>query len=201
MKYDISLLDGLPDVMSLEDVRVFCHISKRTARYYLQNGLIPCRNNGKKTHCYSVTREQLADALGRFEACPDKFAVPKTVTAGDKTKAGRIAALVMLNDRDVRSDATKKYYRRLLADRPDVLGTSDVSSVTGYCTTAVNEWCNKGLLPYVDIHGKRMIAKTNLFKYVLSKDYNNITRKSKKHLCAIRTIHESIGSEAAWNEA
>ena len=71
MKYDISLLDGLPDVMSLEDVRVFCHISKRTARYYLQNGLIPCRINGKKTHCYSVTREQLADALERFEACRD----------------------------------------------------------------------------------------------------------------------------------
>ena len=47
MKYDYKEIKRLPDTFSLEDLRVVCHISKRTARFYLQTGLIACHNNGK----------------------------------------------------------------------------------------------------------------------------------------------------------
>lgn len=42
MIYDLNEIANLPDTFSLEDLRVVCHISKRTARYYLRAGLIPC---------------------------------------------------------------------------------------------------------------------------------------------------------------
>ena len=35
MIYDLNEIANLPDTFSLEDLRVVCHISKRTARYYL----------------------------------------------------------------------------------------------------------------------------------------------------------------------
>ena len=42
MIYDLNEIANLPDTFSLENLRVVCHISKRTARYYLRAGLIPC---------------------------------------------------------------------------------------------------------------------------------------------------------------
>ena len=54
MIYDLNEIANLPDTFSLEDLRVVCHISKRTARYYLRAGLIPCEISEKKTHCYTI---------------------------------------------------------------------------------------------------------------------------------------------------
>lgn len=45
-----QLLKDYPDVMSLDQMRTVCHISKKTARLLLQNGYIPHTNTGKKTH-------------------------------------------------------------------------------------------------------------------------------------------------------
>ena len=48
MKYDYKEIKKLPDTFSLEDLRVVCHISKRTARFYLQTGLIACITTVRK---------------------------------------------------------------------------------------------------------------------------------------------------------
>ena len=59
MIYDLNEIAMLPDTFSLEDLRVVCHISKRTARYYLRAGLIPCEISEKKTHCYTIRKYKL----------------------------------------------------------------------------------------------------------------------------------------------
>ena len=51
MTFNQKEIAKLPDTLSLEEFRVVCHISKHTARYYLQSGLIPCEISDKKTHC------------------------------------------------------------------------------------------------------------------------------------------------------
>lgn len=58
MIYDLNEIANLPDTFSLEDLRVVCHISKRTARYYLRAGLIPCEISDKKTHCYTIRKSR-----------------------------------------------------------------------------------------------------------------------------------------------
>ena len=40
----------------------------------------------------------------------------------------------------------RTYYTELLADYPDVLTTQVVSKITGYGTTTINNWCNKGYI-------------------------------------------------------
>ena len=40
----------------------------------------------------------------------------------------------------------RTYYTELLADYPDVLTTQVVSKITGYGTTTINSWCNKGYI-------------------------------------------------------
>ena len=47
MKQYFKDLDRYADVLTKEQMRVVCHISKRKAAYLLQAGLIPCINTGK----------------------------------------------------------------------------------------------------------------------------------------------------------
>ena len=70
MIYDLNEIAKLPDTFSLEDLRVVCHISKRTARYYLRAGLIPCEISEKKTHCYTIRKEDLLNALKEYQNSP-----------------------------------------------------------------------------------------------------------------------------------
>ena len=46
-----EILTPYPDPMSRNDFRIVCHIGTRTSLYLLQSGLVPCKNNGKKTRC------------------------------------------------------------------------------------------------------------------------------------------------------
>lgn len=46
------LLNQYPETVQKEQFRIICHISKRTARYLLQSGLVPCVQSGKKTRNY-----------------------------------------------------------------------------------------------------------------------------------------------------
>ena len=44
-----EILAPYPNPMSRNDFRIVCHIGTRTSLYLLQSGLVPCKNNGKKT--------------------------------------------------------------------------------------------------------------------------------------------------------
>ena len=48
------LLNQYPETVQKEQFRIICHISKRTARYLLQSGLVPCVQSGKKTRNYTI---------------------------------------------------------------------------------------------------------------------------------------------------
>lgn len=50
------LLNQYPETVQKEQFRIICHISKRTARYLLQSGLVPCVQSGKKTRNYTIMK-------------------------------------------------------------------------------------------------------------------------------------------------
>lgn len=49
-----ALLMEYPEVISKEQVYRICHISKRKATWLLENGIIPCKDSGKKTRRFQV---------------------------------------------------------------------------------------------------------------------------------------------------
>jgi hypothetical protein len=63
-----EILTPYPDPMSRNDFRIVCHIGTRTSLYLLQSGLVPCKNNGKKTRCYKIAKKDVAEYLYRREA-------------------------------------------------------------------------------------------------------------------------------------
>ena len=64
MKVNEFELESLPETLSMEQIRLICHVSKLTARFYVKSGLIKNKNSGKQTRCY---REIIGAAEGMKE--------------------------------------------------------------------------------------------------------------------------------------
>ena len=149
MIYDLNEIAMLPDTFSLEDLRVVCHISKRTARYYLRAGLIPCEISDKKTHCYTIRKEDLLDALKEYQKQPCKFVIPKALNDEKRQRQEalkmmveqRILSINCLPEKDLKSTTLKKYYQKRLENCRDMLQPPDIESITGYPRKIVRRWC------------------------------------------------------------
>ena len=192
MKYSYEEIAKLPDKLSLEDFRVVCHISKRTARYYLQSGLVICENNGKKTHCYIIQKRDLIAALKEFEEHPCKFYIPKEFYNGGKYHKGKMHILTYLPDDDIKSPVTKAYYEKKMEDLPDLLCSAQVADITGYDQKTIRTWCVEKRIKYLSIHPRVWIPKEFFMDFLLSEEYNNIPRKSQTHLDDIHKIYRKL---------
>lgn len=196
MTFDLNEVAQLPDTFSLEDFRVVCHISKRTARYYLRNGLIPCEINDKKTHCYSIKRQELINALKEYQKCPYKFAVPKQwddeKQQSQPLTEQKICAITYLSDKDLTSPTLKKYYVKKLEDCLDLLDCKEIERITGYSRKTINRWCEEGKLHCIRLKPHVLVQKKKLLPFLTSKEYNSIMSKSKVHLEDIHEIYRKI---------
>ena len=88
MKKELYNLDQYEDILTKEQMRIVCHISKRKAMYLLQSGLIPCINTGKKTHTYLIKKTDIENYLRDREVNPWRYAVsyPKQASATDRSR-------------------------------------------------------------------------------------------------------------------
>ncbi len=191
MKYHWRDIQKLPDEISLEDLRIVCHISKSTARYYLQLGLIHCKHNGKKTHCYYIKKSDLITALKEYEDNPSKFTIPKEVHAGKKAPKKHFS-VTQLSERELESSIAKSFYQNKLKEFPDLIYSDQAAEVTGYTRKTVIRWCSKGHLPYLYKHPKTYIPKKDFLLFLLSETYNKIAKKSETHLWAMKHIHQEF---------
>ena len=67
MKVQEFELENLPATLSMEQIRLICHVSKLTARFYVKIGLLKNKNSGKQTRCYSVAREDFLQCIEEYK--------------------------------------------------------------------------------------------------------------------------------------
>ena len=64
MRPEFNDWNSIPDRISKDRFCKICHMSKKTATKYLGND-IPCSDNGKKTHRYTINKTDLISFLER----------------------------------------------------------------------------------------------------------------------------------------
>ena len=200
MTFNQKEIAKLSDTLSLEEFRVVCHISKRTARYYLQSGLIPCEISDKKTHCYTIKKQDLLNALKEYQKQPCKFAIPKELNDEKRQRQlqlemqveQKIQYINCLSDKDLLSPTLKKYYEKKLEVCLDLLNSTEIMRITGYSQKAIHRWCGQRKLHCIKRHPRILVPKKNLLLFLASKEYNSILRKSQVHLEDIHKIYRKI---------
>lgn len=192
MKLNLEELKHYPDVLNKEQFRSVCHISKRTALYLLQSGLVRAHHTGKKTHSWLIRKEDIISYAEQYEDNPFVFTAPEKWYIYGKSNVQEPD-----NSRVPRGEefeaATKKYYTNLLENEKDVLTTQDIVRITGYSTPTICRWVHRGKLKshfaYVE---KYYIPKVFLFSFLCGDFYNYIVRKTPEHIKSIHDICDMV---------
>src|SRR5699024_10809122 len=79
-----ALLLEYPAVISKDQLYRICHISKRKATWLLENGIIPCRDSGKKTRRFQIYTADVVNYLITLENEPQKVAIPVGIFTSNK---------------------------------------------------------------------------------------------------------------------
>jgi len=191
MKVDLAALNAFPDIMNKEQMRIACHISKRTALFLLQYNLIPNETSGKKTRCYRIKKSDVISFILDREINPEKYIAPQDwYRYGNKVVKPykiRIVPDVSIDDPRFRA-----YYEKKLNSLPDVFDVPTAAAFTGYNNRTVHSWirCNK--LKALSVRYKYMIPKSYFLDWVCSEEYNATNRKSKAHINMLWEISDSF---------
>lgn len=172
--------DAIPNVITKDQLYRICHISKSTAQYLLQSGKIPCEYTGKKTRCYKIRKADVIVYLEERKVFPESYSAPAGWYRGTyRIKTEHTVPEVVLKE-------LKLFYTELLSSLPDVLTATDVSRLTGYGKTTINNWCKKDLLKSFQRGQVNYIPKIYLVEFFCSNYFRTIIRKSDWHIKTLK---------------
>lgn len=156
MQKDYSdLRQKYPAVISSEQLSKICHISKRKAKWLLENGIIPCVDTGKKTWRFQISIEAVIDYLAKRDANSLTIAAPPGIFSSKPHQ--KPAAPVDLA-------ALRAYTQRLWRNEPDVLTVEEASRISGFSKDTIYHWIHKERLMSIRYMGRHIIPKEELIK-------------------------------------
>ena len=144
-----------PAVISCEQLSKICHISKRKAKWLLENGVVPCIDTGKKTWRFQISIDAVLDYLLKRYANSLPVAAPPGIFSSKPHK--KTAAPVDLA-------ALREYTQRLWRNEPDVLTVEEASRISGFSKDTIYHWIHKERLMSVRYMGRHIIPKEELIK-------------------------------------
>ena len=183
-----------PETISKDQFYRIAHISKATALYLLQSGLVPCRDSGKKTRRYTIRMNDVIFYMIDREKHPEVYQAPVNwykKRSGKKLSPADCKSMSLkLSSRDRK--AFRKYIEKRLEDYDDLMKVAEVMEVIGYSDTSIHRWCRGKKLKVFFVSSKFLIPKVSLVDFLLSQDSFDIKRKSAKHIFLIRTFLEQF---------
>ena len=172
----------VPDELTMEQFYKLCHVGKKTARYLLRSGKIPCKYTGKRTHSYTIRKEDVIAFLKDREQFPEAYkAPPGWYSGGYDPRSHHDIPPIVLKDMHV-------YYEELLAKQPDVMTAKDVEALTGYAVSSVNNWVRRGYLKAFRKGSIYLIPKLYLVEFFCSVPFRTITRKTPWHVQTLKNF-------------
>ena len=183
--YDFAKIKAnYPEKIGLEQMRVICHISKKTARYLLTSGLVPCIDTGKKTRQYIINTKDVITYLKKRPSQPEKFSAPTGYYSASWNKGGKPKMLTLREWANLDTAKSRKKFQDFLTLKTqpysDVLSVAEASRLTGYHHNTLTNWCHNGYIRYFEISGGYMIPKSCLLNFLLSPHILDSYRPSKK---------------------
>lgn len=163
---DLSFVEHLkttyPEEITKDQFYRICHISKKTASFLLETGIVPCRNTGKKTRQYKIYLDDVISFLDKREQNLLAWKIPKDYY---KKKPKEIKKTTMLDCEGVN---IREFLTELISSYDDVLTVKEVAMIVGHTTKTIYKWCLCGKLQSFLIYSKRKIPKEYLLDYLCS---------------------------------
>jgi len=166
--YDL-LRETYPAIISGDQLCRVCHISKRKAKWLLENGVIPCEDTGGKTRRYRI---QLEDAIAYLKKGKKLPAPPKGSITCPKP---RVRPPLCTED-EARARLTA-----LWREEPDALTVQRTVELSGYSPCTVGRWIKAGKLAAVWYFSRYRISKLSLIEHLAAMSEHEPQYLSARH--------------------
>ena len=130
------LFKEYPEYITKEQLYQICNVSKKTALYYLESGLLPAIDRGTQTHRFKIAIIDVVAFLNARDKNPDNYrATPGWYRGNGGYRKNSTYHLVRIR----RGKKTEIRIALWLKDRPDLLTPMNVSQITGYAQATVHD--------------------------------------------------------------
>ncbi len=179
------ILDEYPEYITKEQLYQICQVSKKTALHYLANGLIPCRDTGKKTRRYSIKTEDVVLFLQARDENPESYSAPHGWYKGQHHCFPKVLTPAM-------REKLRAALTVVLETYPDVLDCGEVCKITSYCKSTINKWCSLNQIKHFNVRGANRIPKAVLLEYLTQEGCHAVNEKAYGHILMLaKTMAES----------
>lgn len=169
------LREQYPEIISKDQLYRICNISKRKARWLLENGIIPCEDSGKQTRRFHVRLEDVITFLEQRDAGLLQEKIPVGIfSCGEHSSAQPRQTLD--------SGALCAFLLERWADAPDMLTAQQAASLCGYGSATINNWIGKGRMKAVPCRGRNLIPKEFLAERLASREVQLSSNRSEFYI-------------------
>ncbi len=170
--------------ISLEAFTKLAHISKRKAKWLLENGHIPCIDTGKRTHRFMIPMK----AVNKFlRSSPAKCPVGIFSSKPPTTQASHLIA--QISPTDLRKYLTLRWHYE-----PDGLQIEEIAALLGYTCPTVRRWLRSGKLKYIVTQRGAIIPKPYLVSFISTYTVQHPGNLSSTH----RALATTYLSDNSW---
>ena len=175
-KYE-SLKRQNPGYVSLEQFRIICKMSKRSAAKLLTAGIIPSINTEKKTWKYKISIDDVITYLHRREQWGRT--IPKK---SDKLYDTKTRKSYSQNVSPGEEHLVEKYFIHACKDRPDILSIDDMIAITGLSNKTLYRIAKAGSIQFIETGRKHLYPKIYFLEFIKSPRFINTWSNSDEFI-------------------
>ncbi|MCL2775328.1 MAG: helix-turn-helix domain-containing protein [Oscillospiraceae bacterium] len=168
-----TLKNQYPDFLSLDELSRVCKISKRSARYLVEHGIIAAIDTGKQTWRYQIKIDDVIKYLILREKLGSMIP-PGAVTSRAKKRISPKFGSRKSFSQYITSgyeNTVMEYFKHIYADYNDVLTTAEVIEMTGLNKSTVLKLLKKGQIKSLANRPTYRIPKEYLLEFVVTRRF------------------------------
>jgi len=193
-KYEL-LRKQYTEYICLDQLHKVCGISKRSAQYLVENGIIPAIDTGKQTWRYRIALDDVISYLIRREEVGSM--IPHGVATSRKPKHIRTLStrkcFAQLVAPGQEADIAG-YFSFIYAEYDEVLTASDIIEMTGLEKSSVLKLLKVGAIKSIMTRPKYLIPKPFLLEFVITPRFIDY-RTDSEHFLKV------LGGFEIWKNA
>jgi hypothetical protein len=164
-----GLKEQYPEYISLDQLSVICKIAKRSAKYLVEQGIIPAEDTGKKTWRYKIALDDVITYLRSREQVGSMIPVGrlKSRTGIDNRKFSNRKCFAQLVKPGMESEVAA-YFNYIFADYDELLTAADIIDMTGLDRSTVLKLLKKGEIKSIMARPKYLVPKPYLLEFVVT---------------------------------
>ena len=152
--------------ISLDQLRVICKIAKRSARYLVENGIIPAVDTGRKTWRYQIAIDDVIAYLRRRDK--EGSMIPVGATGSGETNTRRSYSQVVARGEERK---VAKYFAEIYVGYPDVITPDDMAAMTGMHKKSFMRILKDGHIKVLESSPRYIVPKVYFWDFLASRRF------------------------------